>query len=201
MRTIMFFLILAAMLGGGIYLASQKMGIWVGPDFIDGGVSPVREWHDQMIGIWKYESRLSNPRELWVFTGRVEYLPDGRFIRQVTGKLYQDGYGSVPEESDSDLGIVTGGTVEGTWKVDTAQGNWQETATGCALSNSIVEQGFNERYDVCAWFSKGHPVIYGNHVTTFSRSDVSVFTADKILIEGESFSDGGKNTWSFKKVK
>ena len=200
MRTAIFFLMLAAMLGGGIYIASQKMGVQVGPDFIDGGVSPAREWHDQMIGVWKYESRLSNPRELWVFTGRVEYLPDGKFIRQVTGRFYKDGAGE-PDEHESDLGIVTGGTVEGTWKVDTVQGNWQETATECALSNSIVEQGFNEKYDACVWFNRGYPTIYGNQVTTFSRSDVSVFTAEKILIEGESFSDGGMNTWSLKKVK
>ena len=45
---------LAAMLGGGIYIASQKMRVQVGPDFTGGQALPVREWHDQMVGAWRY---------------------------------------------------------------------------------------------------------------------------------------------------
>lgn len=201
MRTVIFFLALVAMLGGGIYLASQKIFSPIGADFLEGGISPSRQWCGQLVGTWKFNTRISNPRELWVFTGTINYLSDGKFVRQVTCKFYKNSWGGEPHEKDANLGIVAGGTVEGKWKVDTTHGNWQETATDCAIVNSIVEQGFNQDYDACTWFSKGSPVVYGNHVTTFSRSEVSVFTVNNILIEGESFSDGGKKTWSFKKVK
>lgn len=203
MRTSTFFLVIIAMVIGITCLIAQKMGFefGLGLDFSNSTILPKNEWNQNLIGKWKFNTRISNPTELWVFDGKAEYLENGEFIRQVTIKYYQDYHNQTPHEGENDLQIVAGGTIKGKWITDTITGNWKETAESCEIVNSTVKNGYNKEYNACQWFPPGGTIAYGNNTSSFSESEVKTFSEDKIDIQGKSFSDEGKKQWTFKRLK
>ena len=194
MRSTIFFLILAAMLFGGIYVASQKQGF----DFGTGKITPASEWSRILPGRWKFKTIMKNPREIWLFEGEAEYFEDGHFNRYVTMKYYFDDY--EPDIEDEDLGIVAGGSVSGTWEVDTIVGVWNEKIEQCDISNSIIENGCNENYNGCSWFNTGSSGHYGKNRRSDIKTEITNFSNRKIEISGTDFSEGGTLPWAFKRI-
>ena len=201
MKSTLFFLLIFAMLGATCYIGIQKYGDETGLNPVNKNILPAIDWEKTLVGKWRFQTRLSSPKELWIFKGVIEYSSDGKFTRHVNIKYYQDGNGYTPNEDEYDLGIVAGGRVSGLWEVDTSGGVWLEMPTSCNVINSIVKPGFNEKYNSCNWFQKDVPYSYGFITETYNRTGFQIFNKNKIVIEGESFDDDGKQQWIFERER
>lgn len=197
MKSSIFFLCLAGMFGGAIYLAAEKLGFNI--SFLEGGSIPSTEWQETLPGKWKFKDTHKTPREIWIVEGEVEYLPNGKFHRFITIKFYHDG--NEPEIENSDLQIVAGGSVDGTWQIDTINEVWTEKITSCDIINSLIGQGYNEKYDGCSWYSIGSTWYYGNHSEKGSQSKISSFSRNRIDISEIVYSNGGDTTKKLERIK
>lgn len=197
MKSYLFFLLLAGLLGGSAYMTAEKMGIEVPGFSFTPKIAPYSEWDSLLCGRWDFRSVSKSDYSLYVFKGKIQFNDDHTFIRNVNVKFYHNRYG--PEEKLSDLRIIAGGSVTGTWKTDTLNGAVEETVLNCKIKNSRIEDGYNKNFDACACFSgKG---IYGNCKEEFSEMSVKSFNNNQVEYETHNYQNDSDMTIRLKKTR
>lgn len=191
MKSLIFFLIVAALIGGGGYVGAAKLGFLEGmnisPD--KGDIAAASEWPSILPGKWKYYRRIRDSYSSWVYEGDVEYSPNGKFTRFITCKYYE---GSKGEIKDYCLRIVAGGSYSGEWSIDSSGSYIIESIKTCDVTTGRLDAGYQTKnVSFCETsFSSGNSWYFGNISFKKSRFGFTRFDKNKIVIEGEEFKDG-----------
>ncbi len=199
MKTVFFLLSVLALMGAGVYMKLGNGMEFSGGFISDNSIAPAGEWQYIMPGKWEFNAVFKAPKECSVLQGEVEYTADGDFNRFVTVKYYHDPNKTITNIDKNNVKIIAGGSVSGKWMVGD-EGTWKEVAQNCDMPNSLIESGYNTKYEACLWFPLNDTVIYGNSVYSLGEYELQAFNKEKILIKGRTFNDDGNITYTFHKV-
>jgi hypothetical protein len=189
MKTFSFFLLFAALVGGGLYLTASKFETFKDLAIGRGEILPPSEWSGILVGKWKYHRKLTGANYLWVYDGEVEYYSNGQFVRYVTCKYY---HGRDVVAKPLYLRIVAGGSYSGKWSVDPSAQFFQEDIEDCNVTESRLDSGYEERnINFCeTTFAPKGWWKFGDVAFEKSKFELKRFDSEKVVIKGEIFSEG-----------
>lgn len=202
MRSFLFFLLIAALVGsGGYYFLYKSPSSEIEYSTEKGEIAPLNEWKNILPGKWKLNTEFRDSEEITIFIGDIEFYPDGTFERHVSILVYVSLYSDAAvEEEEEELCVKAGGVARGKWEIDDSKNNWYEKVTYCNIIQTFIgAHNCNKKYNGCAWFPKDHKQKYGDGIGDMGKKEVKLFTKDKIVIEGKDFSTNGTKRWILEK--
>ncbi|GAB5552879.1 MAG: hypothetical protein Sapg2KO_24700 [Saprospiraceae bacterium] len=143
-------------------------------------VLPEEEWNNILIGEWDFITVFPTSE---IYKGKVIYNRDSTFVRKV----------SYSKKTESGK-LKAGGTVRGTWQVNTAQdegfSNWHESSSNCNIQPVS--------YALCNGFKN---VLYGNVSSDIKDYEVLYFNHDRIEIICTSLATDEIITYRFTRAR
>lgn len=144
------------------------------------------EWEEILLGKWRYETIIYDMKRKSIITGKVEYLSDGNFSREVSFKSYN---------SRSKLYFQSGGKVYGTWKVN-QDSTWIENIDKCTIEPRYGDKEF----DTCAEKYDGEN-IYGIKESGIFNFEFLVFNDSEINIAAKDLADELTDSYVFTRLE
>lgn len=168
-----------------------------------GEVVPSGQWKSVLPGKWKVKGERVSVKEAEVWEGEVEYSSNGKMEWFISYKYYGvDQYSSKVNISESYLDVIAGGSITGTWAVDTSTNIWTEKINNCQIVNTYVGAGANDKFNVCDYFFPiGSTISYGKARNGTSKVEIEEFSQNSILLKGRDFSKDGSIRYEFSRVQ
>lgn len=200
MRTFIFWLIIAALVGSGMWLLKHQGQVDKSLNALSksfGGIlgekiAPKEEWEEILLGDWIFEKLIYNSSD--VIKIRSELLYSNSNDNKLKGYLTYKRYNTEHSFNTDKPYIVGGGSIEGSWEI-TSNATWEERYSKC---NIEITTGNEKGEDICEkYFPKTKPITYGSYNDDFSKSEILEFNKNSILIEHKYYSKDKSDTYHF----
>lgn len=211
MRTVIYYIIVFALFGGGWmlhsnkdsskpyeipYLSDQSVSLasfsFSSEPALNSGILPRDQWKAAMLGEWKIRYVYNGTKSIDLIEGKVTFNDDDTFDRRLTYKRYFNRTLGRVEKINKDLKFQSGGRVIGRWSYLTEGDLWVEFIEDC--KESVVHDRDSGK-SICDFFPKSEAVNFGRAELDFAELKLIEFNASRIAFTEENFDSDRRSTF------